>query len=312
MFRNLFEKPGTDVILLKIVYGLSAVITLITNIAVLRSLLLQRKKTRTTKLFLVLSTSDIIVGAVTMPLTMLLFYTYIAKDTYCKLIPVIIYFIYAPVNFSWTTTIVIALDRCLMITQNQIHYKYLTDKVICIIVVVNFCIANSLASWHLFTVKYTAKILDANPFNITLSVLEICFVCLTAILYIYLLWYVRKKSKIMASNQITDGRKNYSSKTTTTTAYVFLCLVACNVNQLFGMIYITWSKTTNIIVVRNTIFWTLLPLYLNSFLNAVILKLRGVTSAKNGRSISLASLASRHSVNDVKIYALQEKKILIL
>ena len=212
------------------------------------------------------------VGGITIPLTMLLFYTDISEHVYCKLVPLIVYFIYAPVNFSWTTTIVIALDRVLMVTKNNLHYKYLTKKVICTILISNFCMSNGMSLWNLSTVKFSKKILDINPFNITLIILEICFICLTAAFYLYLLRFVWRQSKIMDRNRITDNKESYCSRTTRTTIlYILICLVVCNFTQLFGMIYVTLSNTENSI---NILFWKLLALYLNSFLNAIILILR--------------------------------------
>ena len=274
MLRNLFKTEGIDKMLLKIGYGVLSVLILAVNVAVIKSLLTQRRKKRTCKLFILLSVSDVVVGAVTIPLAMLLFYTYIPEDTYCKLVPVIIYFIYAPFKFSWLTTILIAVDRVLMITQRNLHLKYMTDKMICIIVIFNFCAANSIALWHLLSVKYSTKILEQNAFNITLSVLEMCLILVTTMLYIYLLWYVRKKCKIMECNRITNERR-YGRGTTQTTANVFVCLVVCNLTQLLGLIFVTWSKTKSNIIIRNAIFWPTLALYMNSFLNAVILMHRG-------------------------------------
>ena len=125
-----------------------------------------------------------------------------------------------------------------MVTKNNLHYKYLTKKVICMILISNFCMANGMSLWKLFTVKFSKKILDINPFNITISVLEICFICLTAAFYLYLLWFFRRQSKVMDHNRIKDTKESYSSRTTRTTIYVFICLVVCNITKLFGMIYV--------------------------------------------------------------------------
>ena len=275
MFRNLFETQGIDKLFLKIGYSVSSIIIVIANTAVIRALVSQRCQTREQKMFILLSTSDIVVGIFTVPFTNILFYTEISEDIYCKLFPVIIYAIYTPVNFSWTTTIVIALDRILLITLNRIHVKYMTGKILCYIFVQNFLIANLLSIWSIVTVKYPPKILDANPFTITLSVLELTFIIITASLYIYLLHYVRKKARVMKESCYVGGRQqNICHRATNTIAYVLMFLVTCNVAQLVGMTYATLSKLNENVVVRNSIFWPTLALYLNSFLNAVILGFR--------------------------------------
>ena len=271
ILRNIFKEERSKLIYLKSAYALSAILTLAVNITVIRTLSLQKRKTRSIKLFLLQSASDLIVGCITIPLTMLLFYTEIPEKIYCELVPLITYFIYAPVKFSWTTTIVIALDRVLMVTKLHLHYKYLTNKVICFILMFNFCIANGISIWNLFTVHYSSKILDKNPFNIAISILEICFIFVTVAFYLYLLWYVRKQSKVMKPHRITDQKQSYSERTTQTTIYVFISLVVCNFTQVFGMIYVILCDSENSINVRNIIFWTLLALYLHSLTNALIL-----------------------------------------
>ena len=79
MFRNLFQPEGHDKLFLKTAYAISAAITVTANIAVSRVLFLQKKRTRTENLFLILSMSDIIVGAITIPFTTILFYTEIPQ-----------------------------------------------------------------------------------------------------------------------------------------------------------------------------------------------------------------------------------------
>ena len=301
MLRNLFKTEGVDIILLKVGYGLLALLTFIANIVVIKKLVMQKRKTRTTKLFIVLSASDVVVASVTIPMAMLLFYTCIPEDHYCKLVPVIIYFIFAPFKFSWMVTIIIAIDRVLIITRRRIHSKYITNKFICVILAVSFCLANCLSIWNLFTVKYSQKILENNPFNITLSVLEICLISIMMALYIYLLSYVRKKSKIMKRNRVTN--QSYASRTTVTTVLVLFTLFICNITYLCGITYVIWSKTDEHIVTRNAIFWPMLALYMNSFLNAVIMLFRGVNS---GRSSSI-SLRSRNSLNSIRLKVLNVK-----
>ena len=272
MFRNLFETQGIDKLLLKIGYSISSVITVAINVALIRVLWPQRRRTRANKLFTVLSMSDIVVGMFTLPFTTLLFYTEISEEIYCKLIPIIIYAIFTPVNFSWTTTIVIAADRFLVITQRRLHHKYITDKTMHFVLINNFIVANLLSLWTLTTTRYPRKILEANPFTITLTILETMFISITAMMYIYLLYYVRRTAKVMKLSRCKSKKqKSYTHRTTKTAAYIFVCLVTCNVTQLVGMTYVILSRNDNKIIIRNAIFWPTLALNLNSFFNAVIL-----------------------------------------
>ena len=254
--------------------GTFSVLIVLMNLRVIK-VLSQQKQSRANKLFIVLSTSDIVVGFVTLPLTLLLF-TDINEYVYCRLFPVTLFFIYAPINFSWTTTIVIAIDRFFMITTAKLHYKFLTDKMIINILINNFFVAIGLSLWNLLTVKFPEKIMEINAFNVTLSVIEFLFIAITLILYVHLVFYVRKKSKLLQRNRNDIQRKNntYSSRTTTTALYVFVCLVSCNVTQLSGMMYTIVSKNSNNVVIRNFLFWPLLALYSSSLFNAIILMCR--------------------------------------
>ena len=276
MFRNLFETEGTDKLFLKIGYGVSSIIIIVANVIAIRVLINQRVQTREQKMFIkmfiLLSTSDIVVGIFTVPFTMLLFYPEISEDIYCKLLPVIIYAIYTPVNFSWTTTIVIALDRILLITQSQIYVQYMTGKMLCYVFIQNFLIANLLSIWTITTVKYPPKILDINPFTITLIAFEITFIFITGSLYIHLLYYVCRESRGLKASRYVGGKlQSICHSTISTIAYVLMTLVTCNATQLVGMMYATVTELKGNVAVRNAIFWPTLALYLNSFFNAIIL-----------------------------------------
>ena len=274
MLRKIFEQPGTDTGVLQVAYGTFSVLIIMVNLKVIK-VLLQQKQTRANKLFIILSISDIVVGFVTLPLTLLMF-TDINEYVYCKMFPVTLFFIYVPINFSWTTTIVIIIDRFCMITKSTLHEKFISDKILYFILVNNFFVANGLALWNLLTVKFPKTIMEINAFNITLTLMEFVFIIITSILYLHLVFYVRKKSKLLQlyQNNIQKKSINYSRRTTTTAVYVFVCLVFCNVTQLSGMMYTIVSKDTNNIMIRNFLFWPLLALYPNSLFNALILMCR--------------------------------------
>ena len=285
MFRNLFTTDGIDKLFLKCGYVISSVITIVVNVALIKILLLKEKQERANKMFILLSLSDVIVGIFTIPFTMLLFYTEMSEDIYCQLLPVIIYAIFTPVNFSWTTTVVIAIDRFFHVINNRIYLNYMTDKVIYFVLCFNFIIANLLSLWNILTVKYPQKILGINPFTIALTTLEIIFILVTAFLYIYLLHYVRRKSRMMkGSSYSISTQKSIKNRITKTTAYIFMCLVTCNVTQLVGIIYVILSNRKSNVITRNIIFWTALALYLNSFFNAVILIIRSRFWTKNKKN----------------------------
>ena len=151
MLRQIFEQPGTDTVVLQVAYGTFSVLIILVNLKVIK-VLLQQKQTRANKLFIILSISDIVVGFVTLPLTLLMF-TDINEYVYCKIFPVTLFFIYAPINFSWTTTIVIAIDRFCMITKSTLHETFISDKILYFILVNNFFVANGFSTMEFINRK---------------------------------------------------------------------------------------------------------------------------------------------------------------
>ena len=172
----------------------------------------------------------------------------------------------------------------------------MTDKMISIILILCFITSNAISLWHIFTVEYPSKILEVNPFNIALGVLELSFMCLTGILYLYMLLYIRRTSKIMESKR-SGNQQSYCDRVTHTIMFVFICLLTCNLTQFVGMIYVILSTSNDKVLVRNTIFWTLLALYLNSFFNAIILLIRR-NHQKRDKRVPAAPMANYRNTKE--------------
>ena len=278
-----FHEPGIDLTILQIAFIMTALLILASNGMLLRKLLPKKKKTRPDKLFIILAISDIGVGAITVPLISLFAFS-LNEDIICSLYKTIAFFAYYPFVFSWTMVIIIAIDRCLMVTKSDTYGKYVTIKVlygfIGFIFVIYTCIFGAVIPEGELAVN-SSKV---SPIHIIQIVLELLFMFTIAALYSYLLCYVRRKAKKFANNRSIHGQLSYGDKLTKSIFLIYLCLIIFTLPQIAGLL--SWlldptampSETT----VRNKSCWLLLALYSNSYANAMILLYR----SKKRRNIS--------------------------
>ena len=282
--RKLFHEPGTDKLLLFILYGISAIITVAVNILLIRTLLNGRKSMQN-NLFVILCISDVCVGSITLPLTMVLF-TKINENIYCILYPIIIFFFWVPTTFSWNMTIIIAIDRYLIITKPALHSKYMTSKVLCFSIFISFLSSVLFAFWYIFTKKTSGHLAENNNCVTVFESMELCEILIVTALYTHLVMFVHKEAKKMAdSRHVNNKRKHFSVRMAKTIALILLCLALCNVSQLIGTMYVKHSGNRNAVVVRSVTFSAHLIVSLNSFFNAVILMTRSRKLQENSRRV---------------------------
>ena len=286
MVRNVFLQHGIDILFLQLTYGLSALMIIIANILLIR-MLLRQEMNKVNILFLILSCSDLIVGTGTIPLLTSWFFTEIDERVYCKMFPIGQFFLYCPVIFSWIMTIIIAIDRYLVITKPLLHAKYMGHRALWFYVSFSFVFSFAVALWKILAVKLTANLIEST-FAAFKGLVEITFIVITASLYIHLLIFVRRRARIMAgSRHEHSGQKSYSARTTKTIALVFVCLVCCNLTELCGYVYyVHLDHTLEPELLRNLVFWLLLPLLLNSFFNAVIVMSRSAKLKTKHNAVS--------------------------
>ena len=125
----LFENYDYDILALQIYYVIASLITIISNLILIKRLLKNKLKSRPVILFLIMSLSDAGVGFFTIPITSLPFFTN-DWDLICKLSPLLLFFTYFPFTFSWWMVIVISLDRVFIITKFSLYGRYITMKVL--------------------------------------------------------------------------------------------------------------------------------------------------------------------------------------
>ena len=271
-WKHDFEEGGIDQVILLIGYGLSGLVILLLNFVLIRALLKQ-PKTRSTMLLLILSISDVGVGSITFPFVMLRI-VFINKDIYCALLRCTTFFSYFPFSFSFGVTTIISIDRCLMVTKSNFHTKYVTNRVITFILIGDFVssISFSFVNTITFTLDATSK--KAHIFQISQLVVEISFILFTCCLNWHLYCFVKRASQQMATSRHEGTTESYSSRLTTTIAYIFTCMVFFMGPQVMAYAMIINMENMSAMLRRNLYMWGKLLLYTNSYINAIILLTR--------------------------------------
>ena len=217
------------------------------------------------------------------PLISLLTFS-LKEDIICSLYKTIIFFAYYPFVFSWTMVIIIAIDRCLMITKYGTYGKYVTLKVLYCFIAFIFVIYACIFGAVIPEGELAANSSEINPFHIIQIILELLFMFAIAALYSYLLCYVRRKAKKFANNRSIHVQRSYGDKLTKSIFLIYLCLIFFTLPQVAG--FLSWPLDPTVMpsesTVRNRTCWLLLALYCNSYANAMILLHR----SKKRRKIS--------------------------
>ena len=255
-----------DIILLAVFYYIIAVVTVIANGLLLYKLLKKKQKRRTDKLFTILSLSDICVGLVSVPVTSLPFFI-TDFEILCKLSPSLIFFFYFPYIFSWTMVIIISVDRALMVTGSRMYQKFVTMKVLYFVIaflLVKDILSVTFMSLYLDALEFSNKLLQ-----FTFLFIESFFIFSTVISYLYLLYFVKSKSKKMRPFRHTLNQ--YEKRLTVKVIVIFICLVIFTMPQFIGIIFTFYFDVESPTIKRNIVYWKAIMLYSNSSLNAIIL-----------------------------------------
>lgn len=217
-------------------------------------------------MFITLSFSDICVSLLSVPMISLTLFTQ-NLDVLCMSFSIMKFFLYLPYGFSWFMIIIITIDRVLLITKGHIYKTHITMKVIYSITV--FSILLNLAVATLVTME--AKFSKEFPLWLTYCQVaaEISFTIITVVAYIYLFWFVRSKSKVIANARY--GRTNFDTKFVMNVTYIYTCLL------LFTLPYLAIGAVRYNVLIsdpvleRNLRYWGFIILCSNSYANAWII-----------------------------------------
>ena len=264
--RLWFGNKDFGVFLLALFYSVILVIIVVSNGLLLYKLLKKKQKTRVDKLFIILSASDICVGSISVPVSSLpLIITDI--ETLCKISPCLTFFLYFPYLFSWTMVIIISVDRVLMITKRYIYGKFVTMKVLYSVII--FLLLKDILS-AIFMSLYINLLDFSNKFiQYSQLFVESFFISVTVISYLYLLYYVRSRSRKIGAFKHTANQNE--KRLTKTVIVIFMCLVIFTIPHFVGVILAFYFDVSNAATMRNIVYWSGIALYSNSAANAIIL-----------------------------------------
>ena len=285
--RNYFQDYNYDILILQIVYIISSVITITTNLFLIKKLLKINFKTRSEKLFLIMSISDVGVGLFSIPtLSLPLFIKNF--DLICQLSPVFIFLLYVPYSFSYIMVVIISLDRAFMIIKPHIYGKYITIKILYGIIITIFFLLLTASIYYSINDTF-AEETSTSRFIVRTSI-DVVFVSTTIISYLNLFCYFHKTTR-----KILPAKKsgvNNSRKLLKTITYIFICLLIFTMPQFIVFII---KKSTNIIskesyiVNRNIYYYQIITLYSNCYANSLII----LYNSKNDRKRNISRNTTR-------------------
>ena len=126
----------------------------------------------------------------------------------------------------------------------------------------------------ILSVIFMSLYLDALEFSNKLlqfafSFIESVFIFSTVISYLYLLYFVKSKSKKIRPFRHTLNQNE--NRLTAKVIVIFISLVIFTVPQFIGIIFTFYFDVKSPTIKRNIIYWKALILYTNSAVNAIIL-----------------------------------------
>ena len=264
--RLRFGNKDFSVFLLALFYSVISVVIVVSNGLLLYKLLKKKKKTRADKLFIILSASDTCVGSISLPVSSL---PLIIRDfeILCKISPCLTFFFYFPYVFSWSMVIIISIDRVLMITKRHIYGKFVTMKVLYSVMaflLLKDILSAIFMSFYIDVLDFSNKFLQYSQLFI-----ESFFISVTVISYLYLLYYVRSRSRKIGAFKHTANQNE--KRLTKKVIVIFICLVIFTIPQFVGAIITFYLDVSNVAIKRNIVYWITIVLYSNSAANAIIL-----------------------------------------
>ena len=127
----------------------------------------------------------------------------------------------------------------LMITKTAKYSKYITLKVLCIIIGILF-ISNAVVFSVLSRTRASQIYQEEFDMeNIIQLILELTFMFTVAELDVYLLYYVQKKATKFKNNA-KHGNKSCSKQANKNVFIIYLCLVAITLIQVAGLLF--WMR----------------------------------------------------------------------
>ena len=262
----LFQNHSVDVIILQIYYIFTGLTIIISNSILLHKLLIKSSKTRADKVFIILSCFNIIVGLFSVPIISLPLFIRDFDTLGFMMFLIWTFSSYFPYCFSWTLIIIIAIDRVFIIMKGYNYTKYVPMKVLYRVII--FCLLFILVIIILTIME------KAMGFNSCIMVyvqlaLEICFIIITVVAYIYLFYFVRSNSRKVANKR--HGGINFNKNLMMTVTYTYICLLFFTLPHFIFTTLLHNDAIEYSRISVNLLYWGIVLAYSNSYANAFII-----------------------------------------
>ena len=262
----LFHNHSVDVIILQIYYIFTGLAIIISNSILLHKLLIKSSKTRADKVFIILSCFDIIVGLFSVPIISLPLFIRDFDTLGFMMFLIWTFSSYFPYCFSWTLIIIIALDRVFIITKGYNYTKYVPMKVLYRVII--FCLLFILVIIILTIMEKTMGFNSCIMVYVQLA-LEICFIIITVVAYIYLFYFVRSNSRKLANKR--HGGINFKKNLMMTVTYTYICLLFFTLPHFIFTALLHNDAIEYSRISVNLLYWGIVLAYSNSYANAFII-----------------------------------------
>ena len=265
---ELTRTPHIYTVTIPIACGFIAILIIVANIRLIRLLIKQRKNTINLS-FIILSCSDIFIGAVTLPLIIL--QELVEYRHYCQ-IRVMLYASMGFAFFSWNMTLIIAIDRYLIVTRPTLQAKYITRKIIYSFAFINIIYVCGTIFISFFVTRTVFAIIEVFKLIVTGLIVTI---------YIHLIIIVRQKAMVMKRRRHKYNQtSNFGNRTTKTILLLLICELITLLPYITLSFYIQINKIKHTQFIHYLTYWTYLIILANSFFNAIILICRSTNLQK--------------------------------
>ena len=300
---------GNDVMFTSL-YSLLAIFIIVSNITLMVVLFkINTKLTRFDWLFLLLSTSDLMVGLILMPLQIYLIHK--NDSITCIEVGVKIIVNCFTATFSGLITCLIANDRYIFMTKKKFHKQHMTSRNMMAIISVLFIIC---VAWAIVGLQISTQGSDS-----TKSLYFLCFsffegFILIEVVTVNIRLYLFLERVKKTSHDNINSRCRYRSRVNRTILIISTFIVIAYTPSILGFL-IGSSKS----LVNNSVYssssnwivpWILLPTFLNAGINSTIFMSRNnkvlayisachkKKSCSNTEVIQLTSINSTSEVTD--------------
>ena len=255
------DEDTFDYILLKILVVLAIMANIITNSAVIWRIYSSRKQTRANVMFAFLSVSDLFIAFLSFPMFCLTLFHLSNLPIHIKDCNLNLYVMYLPTYCSWYLTVLIAIDRLLVIKYNKKYENFISKKVLV------RSVLGGLTVYIGTTIAFFLK-RDSMATAIVASVFQLVLTGTVFITYIYILWFTRRKLSSFQNNAC--HRQQAIHRLTWTIFYIFLCQVIFALpGPVVNFVYTEhWGDAG---LERKLRYWARVLFFSNSFINGWIL-----------------------------------------